>query len=367
MPNGTYGGGFWRKFLIDVYDRTHGAAGRANARLGFLAPLKGRGKVIWIKTDADRTAFWLAVELTRAIRERRQDARIIVTFEHEYPEFLVSLEGLPKVAVGFGPADTKSITARVLATLEPVGVIAIHEALRPCLAKELHNRGIPCVVVHGLPDAGVGAAGFPGSADEQRAWGVRAVAPAPFVSLLVEAQVEPVFQGVAGAHARALWWISDVPLAEVDRVIHRWHQSALSQTDVLFIGSTKEDHVRLSAWKRDPFAPGTVIMVDDSRFWPALAVSCAGIHVIRPSEPLLWQVLAGGHPVSTENIEALGLLSRPPLVESANDDIFVHWESLLLNPGEARRLADAVRRFFWNERRQAAAATEMLLSRVYAW
>ncbi|MHB8253332.1 MAG: glycosyltransferase N-terminal domain-containing protein [Acidiferrobacter sp.] len=370
MPDAAYEGGLFAGLVADFRDRIHKDYGRANARLGFLKPPGGSGRIIWIKADAASLANKLAVEIACALRERRQDVRLVVTFEKEYSTFLSKLEKLPRTGFGFGPADRAAAIERVLSRLAPAGVIALGQALRPEVAHAVGRARIPCCVVHGLPPEGSGnCRGFPNTLEEQVAWQGRAQSDAALFSLIVEAQVEPVFQGLAGAHARALWWIADLSPEGAGELASRFGRSTLARTDILFLGANCVGASRLSDWdrNRDPLAPGAIVWVDDERFWPALAVSCTAIHVVRPSEQLLWAALAGGRVVSARSVRDLNLLRPAPMPELSDAELWGYWEDLIAKPAMGRAVGDGLRRFFWSERRRAAAVTETLLQMVYDW
>ncbi len=367
MPEG-YGGGLGSVLMADGLDRLRGRKGRANARLGFLKTPPGSGRIVWIKADADADTVWLAAELAHAVRERRQDVRLVVTFEEEFEESARRLKELARAGYGFGPADRPAAVRRVLARFAPLaGVITVGAGLRPRLAGALQKAGIPVVAVHGLPpQAAQAAQALPNTGAELRAWGARAIASAPLASMIVEAQVEPHFRGVAGARARALWWITDVDEALLPEVIRQWNASPLSAQDLLFVGATGE-LPRLSAWTRVPYAPGAVIAVDDSRYWSALAASASGIHVGRPGERLFWQALASGQVVTASSLAPFDLLEQAPCAIVAMEDLAVSWLRLLGDPLGARQRADDIRRYFWQQRRQAQDAVAAFLARVYDW
>ncbi len=367
MPDPGYAGGLWAGLLADVRDRMTHNRRRANARWGFLNPPPGSGHVIWIKADGERATVRLAFEIARALGERRPDRRLVVTYESEYREWLGLLRETEGTGHGFGPTDRAGVVARVLARLAPSGVVAVGDALRPALAQALGRRGLASCVVHGMPpSAATACRGFPGTGRERAAWRGRPHADAALTALIVQAQVEPVFQGVAGAHARALWWWAD-GAGDEDALIAAWSRSRLAAHDLLFVTHSKRARVRLSQWDRSPLPAGSIVSVDEERFWPALAASCTGVHLVNPSEPLLWTVLGGGRAVSVRSLAALDLLRPAPLPEWSDGDVLPFWEGLLEDPAHARTCADEVRRFFWNERRRAASVTESLLQEVSGW
>lgn len=369
MADRAYEGRRFAGFAADVRDRLGGNGARANARLGFLRRSPGRGRSVWIKCDAREVSGRLGAEIAHAVRERRADLPIVVTFEREHPAVLARLGNIPNLGYGYGPADRKAAMRRVLERLRPAIVIALGDALRDRLAAGLRDGGLACCVVHGRPPPGpADCLGFPHTASELEAWRGRAHRHAPLLSLLVTAQVEPVFQGLAGAHARALFWVADAPPAAAARIAQTWRASPGAARDILFLGAPAPGASRLSAWDkaRRPLAPGSVVWVDEERFWPALAASCTAIHLTAPSEPLLWAALGGGRVVSADRVAGLDLAGQAPVAEVAAGGLVPYWEGLLENPGTARRAADDLRRYFWQERRCAAQAAESLVERACA-
>ncbi|MHB1513375.1 MAG: glycosyltransferase N-terminal domain-containing protein [Acidiferrobacter sp.] len=364
----AYEGGRLAGLAADIRDWFRGNAARANARRGFLRPAPGAKRAVWIKSDGREITGWLAAEIARSVRERRADLPIVVTFEHEHRGVEARLAAVPNLAYGFGPADRPRATRRVIERLRPGIVIALGTALRTRLAAALTEAAVPCLVVHGPPPPSSAPAclGFAHTAGEQRAWHGREHWDAPLLALLVAAQVEPVFQGLAGAHARALFWVADPSETVAAEIAQRWRASPAARHDILFLGAPSPGASRLSAWDQDrrPLAPGAVVWVDEPRFWPALAASCAAIHLMAPSEPLLWAALAGGRVVSAEDVAGLELLGAAPLIEVAWGELGRFWQELLDGPQAARTAADDVRRYFWQERRRAADAALVLLERV---
>ena len=370
MPKLAYEGHGLAGLWADIRDRLHKNYGRANARLGFLGTPAGTGRILWIKTDGKAVHARLAVEAARAVRERRQDVRLVVTFEEEYRQEWAWLDKLPRTGYGFGPADRVAATERVLSRLAPAGVIAVGQALRPELASALTRTKVPCCVLHGPPPQGaIHCHGFPNTLSERQAWKGRPQSDAAFFSLMAEAQVEPTFSGIAGAHARALWWLTDPDPGVVDGQVRSWRRSQLAASDILFVGTRAADTLALSAWDRDrqPLSRGAVVWVDDDRFWPALAASCHGIHLSQPPEPLLWAALAGGRVVSAERPSGLDLLRQAPIHEVSDRELWAYWQNVVAEPAAGRASADGLRRYFWEERRRAAAVTETLLQLVYDW
>ncbi len=367
----AYAGGRLAGLTADVRDWFGGNAARARARRGFLRPAPGARRAVWIKSDGGAITGELAAEIARSVRERRADLPIVVTFEHEYRDVEARLAAVPNLAYGFGPADRPRATRRVIERLRPGLVIALGTALRTRLAAALTEVAVPCLVVHGPPPSFLAPAclGFPHAAREQRAWQGREHWDAPLMALLVAAQVEPVFQGLAGAHARAMFWVADPSETVAAEIARRWCASPAARHDILFLGAPAPGASRLSIWDQDrrPLVPGDVVWVDEQRFWPALAASCAAIHLMAPSESLLWAALAGGRVVTAEDVAALDLLGVAPLIEVAWGELGRFWQDMLDRPQAARAAADDVRRYFWQERRRAADAALTLVERACAY
>ena len=363
----AYGTSLLAVLAANLKDRLGGRTARANARMGYLSPPPGDGRILWIKAPAHAESVWLAAELAHAVRECRHDVRLIFTFEEEFAPSTKRIAAVKRAGYGFGPADRSAAVRRVLERFAPLsGVIAVGASLRPRLASALSARGIPLVVVHGPRVDGQYGDVLPNTASEARDAGPHVLAAGPLMSMIVEAQVEPHFRGVAGAHARAVWWIADLPDAVLTDVIRQWRASPLAAHDLLFVGA-RGDLPRLSQWDRQPYSVGSVIAVDDDRYWSALAASATGIHAEQPGERLLWQILASGQVVSFAAPEGLDLLRPVPSAAVAREGLMAYWQGLIDDPVAARTRADALRRYFWNERRHAQDALAALLARVYEW
>ncbi len=370
LDDRAYEGGRLAGLAADIRDRFGGKCARANARRGFLRPAPGIRRAAWIKSDGREITGRLAAEIARSVRERRADLPIVVTFEQEHRGVEARLAAVPNLAYGFGPADRPRAARRVIERLRPAVVIALGTALRARFSAALTEAAVGCLVVHGPPPPSSAPAclGFVHTASEQRAWRGLDHWHAPLLALLVAAQVEPVFQGLAGAHARALFWVADPSEAVAAEIAGRWRASPAALQDILFLGAPTPGARRLSAWDKDrgPLAPGTVVWVDEERFWPALAASCAGIHLSAPPESLLWAALAGGRVVTAEHTQSLDLLGTAPVIEVARGELLTFWQSLVDRPSAARTAADDLRRYFWQERRRAADAAVALMERVCA-
>ncbi|WP_298139104.1 hypothetical protein [Acidiferrobacter sp.] len=353
--------------VADVRDRLTGHAGRANARLGFLKPPPARAGLVWIKSDAREVNGRLAAEIARGVRARCADTPLIVTFEQEHPAVLSRLKTIANLGYAYGPADRSRAARRILERFKPAHIVALGEGLRPRLAALMRVAGVACCIVHGWPAAGAGGCvGFAHTASERQAWQGHVHWDAPFCALLAAAQVEPIFQGIAGAHARALFWVTDAPPGVNTRLAQAWRASDHGARDLLFLATWVPGAQRLSAWDGDrrALAPGSVIWVDEERFWPALAASCTAIHLTAPAEPLLWAALAGGRATSASDVAGLDLPGAPPLARIAADDLMAYWAGLLAHPDRARAAADGLRRYFWQQRRCAADAAESLVARL---
>jgi hypothetical protein len=383
----AYGAGLLALWRSDLRDRWRGEQARANARWGFLSPPSGSGKVIWIKAGASAESVLLGAEVTRSIREKRLDVRLAFTFEQERPELIAPrLRGLEKVGYGYGPADRPSAWRRVLDAFAPIGVVYAGIAPPPYLNAELAERRVRQVVVAAAPARGQFDAVYPVGHAQVAAWrgagGAAYLAPpADFLSLLVEPQVDPNFKTVvSGGRDARLWWLDGVDAVQAKAFVDQWTRSPLRDSGILFIGPRPGAHdavrrgidssaLHISAWKRNPIAPGSLVLLDDARWLPAIAASVMATHLVQAKRLHLWQALAGGCPVTLGESDVTGYLGEEADLEVKTDisDVLTAWGHYAQDPMIARRLGDALRRAFWKERRDAGTVADEFLQRVYDW
>ncbi len=359
-PDPAYGSTRPALWLAGLRDRLQGRAHRARARWGRIRPPQGHGPLIWLRAPGGRDDVEVAVALMQALRERRSDTRLVLTYHQEHRDLLeAGLKGLRDMGFGYGPCDAGRAVRRVIRRLSPTAVIAIGEAIPPKLSLALERQRIRHLA-YGVAEHG----------DDDR----RRADP---LSLLIPAQIEPTLGGLLRGGAR-------------ERAIHWWHGPA--QRELLQRWATTDPHgllavsgdprwqdlgkelerpvLTLSQWdeRREAVAGGTLLIADQARWLPALAVSADAIHLAAPQRRPLLQALAAGRPLSLSGpppeLDLADL--KPPRLETA-EAVLAQWTELRRSPFEARRLGDQARRLFWDHRRRAREALERLREDYRDW
>ncbi|MEJ2645849.1 MAG: hypothetical protein P8180_13175 [Gammaproteobacteria bacterium] len=387
QPSEGYGRRLLPLLAEGLRDRLRGDHGRANARWGHMRAPGGTGKLVWLKTGAGEQSVHLGAELLAAIRHKRLDVRLVLTFEQDFPSLINEhLARLDKVGVGYGPCDAPRAVRRTLARLDPFAVIWVDGAPDRNLAKAANDDGrhtVAFAASPGLPPRRVEAA-YPATPAQARAWqhtgGADYIAPvAEFRTLLVEAQVEPTLRGLVGAgRDLCIWWLHGLHARALRAAAAQWRQCPLADNGVLFLsgeGGRAEAFgadLSVSAWQRTGLASGTVVAVDETRWLAAVAAAAHGQHLLGAGPEVLWQALAAGTATtvsSTLGGELAGRMAAPPELPVADtiEAMLNHWEHWRDDPASARRLGDRCRRRFWDERRRAAEVLEELLQRVFDW
>ena len=369
-----YGDSFWRIWHAILRDRLQGSPGRANARLGFLSPPTGSGRLVWIKSAGTRTSVLMGAELLRAIREKRLDVRLALTFEAEHRRLIATrVNGLRKVGVGYGPSARPAALRRVLRRFDPLGVVLVGPAHVNAWRQ---FAGHKLMAVDCWPQADLAnrtdIAALPTCRAQAVAWEGRThhlLPNAALVSLLVEAQVDPNFKTlVGGGRTLDIWWLH---ATEADAYAAAWRTSALARDGVLFVsGARVADSLTLSTWQRTAIPAGSIVTVDEPHWLPAIAASASAIHLAAPSPLEFWQALAGGNVVSYD-VDDIDMFVNepdyPPPCRLTGNRLMAAWQVYRDEPLRARREADSLRRLFWAERRRAQAAAAALLQDIYAW
>jgi hypothetical protein len=359
----------WRAVLRDYRARE---GRRARARLGFLTPPEGRGRVLWIKAGAGPDSLRLGVELLGAVRDRRRDLRIVLTFEQDDPVLLPRLlQPWPRVGIGYGPCDRPRVVTRVLERFQPCGIILAesvppHNLLRRTLA--------PVAVVGGRAARAPVVAAWPLFAAESEEWErsgqAEALMPAADPQArFAEARADVVLRSLAGAGARRLWWWHGTA-AQWPAWRAAWQALPASAEDILMISldageSPCDASLKVSAWDRQALPGGTLLHIDDRRWHAAAASSAHGVHLAHPGRDVLWQALAAGSAVSLgAPADATGL--PVPILETPAA-VAAHWQQLRGDDALRRNCGDAARRRFWEERRQVDENLSALMDRVWMW
>lgn len=374
MPDSDYGAGLWPVWRSVLRDYRVGDGRRARARLGFLTPPDGRGRVVWIKAGAGATALRLGVELLGAVRDRRRDVRIVLTFEQDDPQLLKELmQPWPKIGIGYGPCDRPRVVTRVLARFQPCGII-LAETTVP--STNLLSRTRAAVAAIGAPAVSLPEGMvWPISVANERDWSdhgtprERMPAADP-QARFAEAQVDVVLRVLTGGDERCLWWwhgrSEQWPLWE-----DAWRRWEHSRTDILVFSLTDAgdpggpDAVKVSTWDRQPLPGGTLLHVDDQRWFGAAASAAAAAHLAVPERGVFWQALASGCAL-TLGADA-GHARVPAPILSENDQVIRRWSELRGDLSRRRAEGDAARRRFWDERRQVDTNLAALMDRVWTW
>lgn len=386
-PDPGYGTGLWPVWQAVLRDYWQGDGRRARARLGFLSPPEGRGRVIWIRAGAGVRSLRLGVELLGAIRERRRDVRLVLTFEYDDPDALRQwLRPWPKVGLGYGPCDRHRVNRRVLNRFQPCGILSVET---PWPHNLLQQAGVPVIAVGGTsgaitlrqapqslaqlvqywPTAGAAIDTASGlcqtlpTADPQARW--------------VEAQADVVLRSLAATADQRLWWWHGSRSAWADWLA-AWLASPLSQQDILLCSfsdewvpsdTTRQTVQAVSQWARVALPAGSLLHLDDPRWYAAAASAVDAVHLATPSRTLYWQIMASGAPLSL----AWDGPPNAPQINTACPQftdphaVLTDWLQLRAAAPLRRQRGDQLRRRFWQERRQVDANLEQLLSRVWTW
>lgn len=374
----AWGPGLWRVWAANLRDRLAGEHARANARNGFLRKPPGRGRVVWIKTGGTPESLRLGVELLGAIRQKRHDLRLVLTFELDDETILAPrLRGFRAVGLGYGPCDRPRAVRRVLERLEPFGLILADTQPHQNLLREAAGRGVHCVAFSTDPWPVPAEAAYPRDPLQRKAWWDAATAQylapaADPVSLWVEAQADVTLRALSGAgdDGRLWWWHG--PGRQAGEWIAAWRADARFRGDRLFVSPSGEGDgvpdtlTRISRWDRTPLAPGGILWVDDRRWLAAVASACTAGHLHDTGRRVLWQALAGGRPLSAS--PGVKLPAAEDLVRcEAPATVLDRWAGYAGDPMGARRDGDAGRRRFWEERRGVETVMSEFLQRVFDW
>ena len=360
-------------------DRLRGNKARASARWGWLRPPNVSGKVVWIIAGHSRKSVRLGVELLRAIRAKRLDIRLVLTFEEEYPDLLAPLEKLKKTGWGYGPSDHPIAVKRVFKRFAPYGVVFAGVTPRPNLAHACEQWPHTLIVAADPPTPAKGFEHvYPATEAQAVLWDGHSQAPiVDFLTLLAEAQVDPNFKSLVNHGAeRFLWWLHSDDDAYVNAFARSFRDK--QPDSVLFVsgGPASMDGkealgntLRISQWQRTKVENGQIVYVDDRKWLPAIAAACTALHLQCMEPEVLWQAMAGGCAISCHDVTSLPKADLVQAIAEFSDvnSVHVHWQEFRDNPILARNRGDDARRLFWQERRLAAEVNEELLQRVFEW
>lgn len=343
--------------------------------MGFLSPPEGRGRVIWVRAGASDASLRLGVEMLGAVREKRQDVRIVLTFERDNPVLLQEkLKPWPKVGIGYGPADRRASVRRVLSRFQPSGMILVDTQLPDELMRQIQapviallDQPLPKVT----PGPGMQLAWVCHSTAESFSESTDTVQHLPVAdpeARFVEAQADVVLRSLLAESITGIWiWIGS--LQHWPAFHEAWSMNPVFQKDILLVHLTDSQQppgvqLRITEWDRSTLKPGTIMSLDDARWLAASASAAVGVHLQQVERRILWQSLAVGTAVSTahsvSSMEFLPVLRDPV-------EVLSYWHSLRGNSAERRQAGDAARQRFWKERRQVDANLDHVLRKVWDW
>ena len=355
-----FGSNRWGLWLADRLDRKNQQIARIAARWGWLKPMGERGKVVWVMAGANKNSVRLAVELVRAIRQKRLDIRIILTFEHEYPDLLNLLDDCDNTGWGFAPCDHPRALKRTMQRLNPFGMILVDTQARPQLSKRLalqehvllvnppQSADFDCEHIYNDP-AQTGASA------------------ANMQAILVQAQIDPNFRSLINhGKERHLWWLHGA-VAGVSAFFAR-QLFEFDRDAVLFVSGAcpAADYLAISLWDRSPVSDGTIIWVDDEKWLPAISAAVTATHFAKIEPVMLWQAMAGGAAISCSAAQELPKMSLSSAITACAEPLEL-WRTYRTNAILARQQGDSARRLFWQERRYAEIESQALVARVFEW
>ncbi len=362
-------------------DRFKGEHARANARLGYLRQPAGEGKIIWIKAGGSRDSVRLGVELMGAIRQKRLDVRLVLTFEEDYEDILEQrVAGMQKIGLGYGPCDVPRVVKRTLERLQPFGIVVVDSAFPENLARQAHDAGTHVIAFNTEPGRGQVEAAYPVDTAQQAAWQDAGTAgfvaePADPHSLFVEAQVDTTLRSIVeGGEEREIWWWQGEADGAAD-FARAWRASPLADTGVLFVSADGAPDagsgadLDISDWKRRALPAGSVVWVDDPKWFGAIASAANAGHLEQAEQATLWSALSGGSAISIKpGLSTLHASLAENLRQMDNNQAVLDlWSTYREAPMEGRRQGDVCRRLFWDERRKLQKTIDEFLQRIFDW
>lgn len=385
MNNPAYSHRFIPVLWQNLRDRLQGNQARANARMGRVRPPEGQGRLIWIRAGSAFASVKLAAQIMGAIRGKRQDVRLVLTFEEDLPEaYRHELEGVEKIGLGFGPCDRRSAIQRFLQRMQPMGVITVGDQPGHNLIQLLARHStIKSMLVHTddlVPVPGLVQYPWWGQSMPEVTDGLALEPACELITLLVQNQLEPTLRNVIhGPDAdEGFFWMHLAPEAVLP-CLQLWQQHPLSERHSLIVsvegagpfGLEQADAgfdytVRLSEWDRKPLAPGALIWMDSWAWAGAVAVASSGNWLHAQNRWLYWQALAGSRPLLSA-FAALAPDSENIARVDAPEAVLTTWAHWLDDQVSTRALIDRNRRMFWDARRRTNEVLETILQRVYDW
>jgi len=379
-------------FFQYIKERFFGNKNRANALLGFVKPPAENGKVIWLVAHKSRYSVLLAVTLLAAIRQKRKDVRLVLTYQSEYPDLIVEhLSGLKKIGFGYSCADHPLAVRRMYLNLSPYAVIHIAHEPHKSHLETLKQLNAGNLIAYQFPTYAQIGNGFrysacypveekPGQTEDDNC---DEISPAfNVLSRLVHTNIDKQLSSLlCGSRFKGLFHIHNsindhdlIPLWR-DNVVAKDYLLVLSYDIVVqdqlaqlltSIESAGLRPVLLSKWDKNVVSEDSVIVADDSKWFVALCASSISTHMMETEQIQVWQSLAVGSsvsraeqiklPMSFENVVP-EITSYPMLLE--------YWQKLDESSAVQRKTNDELRKVFWSARRLAEEQSNHLLNRVY--
>lgn len=378
-----YGGNWWPVFRANWQDRRTGLSAAIRARQGYLRQPHGEGKVVWIKAGENPESVRLACELLGTLRERRRDIRLALTFEHDYPEIIEPrVKGLRKIGLGYGPSDRPGSVKRVMTRLNPFGLILVDTVPHPNLLHAAVATKTHLMAFNTQPTPVMMETAYPVDAKQVLSWKTSGMAmtlmePADPASLFVESQVDTTLRSlVSGGHGEFhLWWWHDELSNSPGQAMSQWRASALAQNGVLFISGKEDDadsrsaDLCISTWDRTALPAGTVVWIDDPRWFAAISSAATAAYVNTRIRKIFWQSLAGGCVMmpGTSTCDLFPDLTDRAATPAQIPEVYTTWMSMMGDPQASRRIGDTMRRLFWQERRKVKSNMEDFANRIFNW
>lgn len=387
---------YWAR---DLWDRLRGRRDRPLGRWGWYRPPRGPGPLVWVYAP-DCAGARVGAELVRGIRSVRVDVRAVVTpAQSSRPKWLRGgasaptadwgcpetlrplLQDYPGTATAPAVIDHQRAARRAAERLGPDGLLAVHRLPPTRFLKGVAAAGVPLAAVscepprfqppglrfdHVLP---VGRA----QADRWRQAGHAPEDPVDLELFLARTDVEPNFKAaLAPGEGRRLLWLDSLPGDDAEGVafLARW----ADEGHVPIVGGEGpgEGHgkavIRLSEWDSDrkPVEPGTLVWMDEGRWLPAVTASAFAGGLVDPSREAVWQALASGLPLvamgrAPAQLRDLGVDPEAATrMVGAWQEVGDHWSRWEAEAFTWRDRQAATRRAYWEARRRAEAAMEVL-------
>lgn len=386
----------------DARDRLNGNNARANARLGLVRPPEGTGKIVWLVADETYDSVLISTTLLAAIREKRKDVRLVLTYQTEYQDLIIKhMSGLSKIGFGFGCGDSHFAIKQMLKRLTPFAIIFIGHSPSKTMMKALRNTPEIHKIAFqtGTESIGDGSddffeACYPHSLSaatktNSRSVDSDAVISKPFnvLTRLVQSQIDKQLGSMlCGESKNALFHVHNIDKNKLRDFLTNWKSSELSQNSLLAFSFSKIDSttlisvqksvkklglspVLLSKWNQKPLTKNEIIIADEDKWFAAICASSAESHLFNTTAFHLWQAISSGSVITLDK----DVKNKPSGFDTVISNVeFTHdlistWKSHLNNPALARKITDQTRQLFWSERREAEMQVDTFLQRVYDW